>query len=260
MPQNPARKARTRAEILDHAARLFRLRGHAGTNIDDIMLAAGLTRGAFYAHFTSKDDLFAEAIRTGQGLLRPAAGRRAAGGAEGLSRQDESRGHRAGLHPGRPARRRRPRDRWPPGWPMPTSSMRRSPSWRAASLASSMPTRRWRRSSRSAPSPWRAPRATRGSATGCCAAPSGPSGPSSSRELRQRRNDRGHAGKPLALVGPNALHDHAVVGPQPDQRRVLLQPGDELFRAGRTCCRAATARPPSRRHRCGRPRRRGTAP
>ena len=69
MPQNLARKARTRVEILDHAARLFRLRGHAGTNIDDIMLAAGLTRGAFYAHFTSKDDLFAEAIRTGQGLL-----------------------------------------------------------------------------------------------------------------------------------------------------------------------------------------------
>jgi TetR/AcrR family transcriptional regulator, transcriptional repressor for nem operon len=69
MPQNPIRKARTRAEILDHAARLFRLRGHAGTNIDDLMLAAGLTRGAFYAHFTSKDELFAEAIRTGQGLL-----------------------------------------------------------------------------------------------------------------------------------------------------------------------------------------------
>jgi TetR/AcrR family transcriptional repressor of nem operon len=69
MSQNPIRKARTRAEILDHAARLFRLRGHADTNIDDIMLAAGLTRGAFYAHFTSKDDLFAEAIRTGQGLL-----------------------------------------------------------------------------------------------------------------------------------------------------------------------------------------------
>ena len=68
MPANPARKARTRAEILEHAARLFRLRGHAGTNIDDIMLAAGLTRGAFYAHFTSKDDLFAETIRAGHGL------------------------------------------------------------------------------------------------------------------------------------------------------------------------------------------------
>ena len=69
MPQNPTRKARTRAEILDHAARLFRLRGYAGTNIDDIMLAAGLTRGAFYAHFTSKDDLFAEVVRAGHGLL-----------------------------------------------------------------------------------------------------------------------------------------------------------------------------------------------
>ena len=62
-PKTPPATARTRAEILDHAARLFRLRGHAGTNIDDIMLAAGLTRGAFYAHFTSKDDLFAEAVR-----------------------------------------------------------------------------------------------------------------------------------------------------------------------------------------------------
>ena len=68
MPVSPARKARTRAEILDHAARLFRLRGHAGTNIDDIMLAAGLTRGAFYAHFRSKDELFAETIRIGYGL------------------------------------------------------------------------------------------------------------------------------------------------------------------------------------------------
>jgi TetR/AcrR family transcriptional repressor of nem operon len=68
MPQNPARTARTRAEILDHAGRLFRLRGYAGTNIDDVMLAAGLTRGAFYAHFKSKDDLFTEAVIAGTGL------------------------------------------------------------------------------------------------------------------------------------------------------------------------------------------------
>jgi TetR/AcrR family transcriptional regulator, transcriptional repressor for nem operon len=76
MPQSPARTARTRAEILDHAGRLFRLRGYAGTNIDDVMLAAGLTRGAFYAHFTSKDDLFTEAVIAGTGLrtrLRGAA-------------------------------------------------------------------------------------------------------------------------------------------------------------------------------------------
>lgn len=68
MSQNPARTARTRAEILDHAGRLFRLRGYAGTNIDDVMLAAGLTRGAFYAHFESKDALFTEALIAGTGL------------------------------------------------------------------------------------------------------------------------------------------------------------------------------------------------
>lgn len=69
MSISATRKAAIRAEIVEHAARLFRLRGHAGTNIDDIMLAAGLTRGAFYAHFTSKDDLFAEIVRMGHGLL-----------------------------------------------------------------------------------------------------------------------------------------------------------------------------------------------
>lgn len=68
MPQSPSRVARTRAEILEHAGRLFRLRGYAGTNIDDVMLAAGLTRGAFYAHFRSKEDLFDEAVRAGSGL------------------------------------------------------------------------------------------------------------------------------------------------------------------------------------------------
>ena len=69
MSISATRKAAIRAEIVEHAARLFRLRGHAGTNIDDIMLAAGLTRGTFYAHFTSKDDLFAEIVRMGHGLL-----------------------------------------------------------------------------------------------------------------------------------------------------------------------------------------------
>jgi hypothetical protein len=47
MPPSPSHIARVRAEILQNAARLFRLRGYAGTSIDDVMLAAGLTRGAF---------------------------------------------------------------------------------------------------------------------------------------------------------------------------------------------------------------------
>jgi len=69
MPPSAAHTARVRAEIFGHAARLFRLRGYTGTNIDDIMLAAGLTRGSFYAHFKSKEELFAEVVRSGQGLL-----------------------------------------------------------------------------------------------------------------------------------------------------------------------------------------------
>ena len=69
MAPNPRQKARTRAEILQQAARRFRLRGYQGTNIDDVMLAAGLTRGAFYAHFKSKDDLFAEIVGGGTSLL-----------------------------------------------------------------------------------------------------------------------------------------------------------------------------------------------
>jgi TetR/AcrR family transcriptional repressor of nem operon len=69
MAPSPHQKARSRAEILSHAGRLFRLRGYEGTNIDDVMLAAGLTRGAFYAHFPSKDALFAEVLAGGSGLL-----------------------------------------------------------------------------------------------------------------------------------------------------------------------------------------------
>jgi len=69
MPPSPGHTARVRAEILQHAARLFRLRGYAATNIDDVMLAAGLTRGGFYAHFQSKEALFAEAVGAGHGLV-----------------------------------------------------------------------------------------------------------------------------------------------------------------------------------------------
>ncbi len=48
--------------ILDEAARLFRERGFAGAGVADIMKAAGLTHGAFYAHFGSKNKLEVEAI------------------------------------------------------------------------------------------------------------------------------------------------------------------------------------------------------
>jgi TetR/AcrR family transcriptional repressor of nem operon len=61
--------AEHRARILGAAARLFRLRGFDDVTVADVMKEAGLTHGAFYGYFPSKEALIAEAI--GQAL--PAA-------------------------------------------------------------------------------------------------------------------------------------------------------------------------------------------
>lgn len=63
MPWNEAHKPRTRVRILQAAAGLFIQHGFKGVGIDAIMQHAGLTRGAFYAHFDSKSDLYSQAIR-----------------------------------------------------------------------------------------------------------------------------------------------------------------------------------------------------
>lgn len=49
-------------KILDEAARQFRQRGFGGVGVAEIMKAAGLTHGAFYAHFPSKEALAVEAL------------------------------------------------------------------------------------------------------------------------------------------------------------------------------------------------------
>lgn len=45
------------AEILDCAGRLFTTRGYDSTSINDIIEALGLSKGAFYHHFESKEAL-----------------------------------------------------------------------------------------------------------------------------------------------------------------------------------------------------------
>jgi TetR/AcrR family transcriptional regulator, transcriptional repressor for nem operon len=55
------RAARNRERILDAAAQLFRERGFDGIGVADLMREAGLTHGGFYGHFSSKDDLIAQA-------------------------------------------------------------------------------------------------------------------------------------------------------------------------------------------------------
>jgi TetR/AcrR family transcriptional repressor of nem operon len=51
--------AETRARIMDLAGKLFRARGFDGVGVADLMRSAGLTHGAFYTHFESKDALAA---------------------------------------------------------------------------------------------------------------------------------------------------------------------------------------------------------
>lgn len=69
MRLTPQNKERVRQRILAGAGPLFRDRGYDDVNIDRIMEAAGLTRGAFYAHFKSKAQLFGEVLRNDHPLL-----------------------------------------------------------------------------------------------------------------------------------------------------------------------------------------------
>jgi TetR/AcrR family transcriptional regulator, transcriptional repressor for nem operon len=55
--------AEHRERIIDAAGALFRAKGFGGIGVADIMKAADLTHGGFYGHFTSKDDLVAQASR-----------------------------------------------------------------------------------------------------------------------------------------------------------------------------------------------------
>src|SRR2546430_16293800 len=56
------RKAQTRAELIDAAARVFARRGYHGTTVDDVAEEAGFTKGAFYSNFESKEDVFVELV------------------------------------------------------------------------------------------------------------------------------------------------------------------------------------------------------
>jgi TetR/AcrR family transcriptional regulator, transcriptional repressor for nem operon len=55
-------KQATRQRIIESAGRRFKKDGIDGSGIAALMKDAGLTNGAFYAHFTSKDDLVATTI------------------------------------------------------------------------------------------------------------------------------------------------------------------------------------------------------
>jgi TetR/AcrR family transcriptional repressor of nem operon len=47
----------SRAKLLDAALNELRVRGYNATTVDDLCAAAGVTKGAFFHHFKSKEDL-----------------------------------------------------------------------------------------------------------------------------------------------------------------------------------------------------------
>ncbi|MDI4633209.1 TetR/AcrR family transcriptional regulator [Pelomonas sp. V22] len=66
-----AAKEETHERIVAVAARAIRRSGYDGTGVADIMKEAGLTHGAFYAHFASREAMLAEAA--GQACAESAA-------------------------------------------------------------------------------------------------------------------------------------------------------------------------------------------
>jgi AcrR family transcriptional regulator len=58
MPSQAARSEATRYALVRAGRRLFGERGFAGTPLDDVVREAGVTKGALYHHFPSKEALF----------------------------------------------------------------------------------------------------------------------------------------------------------------------------------------------------------
>src|SRR3954465_9680474 len=82
--------AERREQITEVAGRLFGERGYAGTRLEDIAAAAGVTKPVVYRHFDSKKSLYLallERHRADLGGFLPAPGSlAAAGGAEKVTR------------------------------------------------------------------------------------------------------------------------------------------------------------------------------
>lgn len=80
MKKSKAETAETRKRIIEVAAQAFKSKGITATGVAEIMSAAGLTHGAFYRHFASKEQLVAEACATSMEVLIESAEVAAEGG------------------------------------------------------------------------------------------------------------------------------------------------------------------------------------
>lgn len=62
MPYPAGHRDNVRKKIIQTARRLFNRHGFESVSVNQIMAAAGLTRGGFYSYFNSKSDLYVEAL------------------------------------------------------------------------------------------------------------------------------------------------------------------------------------------------------
>jgi TetR/AcrR family transcriptional repressor of nem operon len=70
MSHPPEQKQATHERILEAASSLFRRQGFSATSVENVMRAAGLTVGGFYAHFGSKQELLKETLSRVMGRRR----------------------------------------------------------------------------------------------------------------------------------------------------------------------------------------------
>jgi TetR/AcrR family transcriptional repressor of nem operon len=62
-PRTQPRALLTRTSLLDAALKVIRSKGYSATTVDDVCAAAGVTKGSFFHHFASKEDLAIAATR-----------------------------------------------------------------------------------------------------------------------------------------------------------------------------------------------------
>src|SRR4051812_43463589 len=99
MRVSKAQQLQNREQVVAAAAKLLRERGIEGVGVDALAKAAGMTHGAVYSHFDSKEDLAAAAIRHSLAEIRErwiadAGGEGSPGLLNRLVRSYVSRSHR----------------------------------------------------------------------------------------------------------------------------------------------------------------------